>query len=186
MEIVNKLVIKKNSGNNQYTNSNITIEERFWKYVDKKTEDECWKWIGATLKNNYGVFWDGNKYVKAHRFSYILAYGSIPNDKPIIMHACNNPSCVNPKHLVAGTQKDNIQQMYDENRDNLPRGENQYNSKKKLKEIEEIRKKYSTGKYTYITLSKEHNISTAQIKRIVNNRQWIDDNYDGRTKIYKS
>ena len=100
MEIVNKLVIKKNSGNNQYTNSNITIEERFWKYVDKKTEDECWKWIGATLKNNYGVFWDGNKYVKAHRFSYILAYGSIPNDKPIIMHACNNPSCVNPKHLV--------------------------------------------------------------------------------------
>lgn len=78
--------------------------ERFFEYVDKLTEDQCWSWGGCT-KNGYGSFWirdsscrNGGKMVAAHRYSYELMFGKIEKGK-IIHHICENKLCVNPLHM---------------------------------------------------------------------------------------
>jgi HNH endonuclease len=85
-------------------------EGSFWEKVDRTHgEDGCWIWTRAT-RAGYGHLKVGRKGVSAHRYSYELAYGSIPEDM-IICHRCNQRLCVNPKHLYAGTYKDNIQDL---------------------------------------------------------------------------
>ena len=64
----------------------------------------CWEWQEGKDRDGYGVFWWGKYTSKAHRFSYLEKYGSLP---PVVMHTCDNPSCVNPDHLVGGTHRDN-------------------------------------------------------------------------------
>jgi len=87
-------------------------KEKFWKYVDKKTDDECWNWKAGKMSNQYGQngygdFYDGIKTEGAHRTSFKIHKGEIPKGK-YIMHICDNRSCVNPKHLKIGTQSDNM------------------------------------------------------------------------------
>ena len=56
-------------------------------------------------------------------------------------------------------------------------GENSYNTEKTWAEINEIRQKYSTGKYTHLQLSKEYGLSCPQISGIINNKRWYDADY---------
>lgn len=86
--------------------------DRFWNKVDTKTTpDGCHPWTGARNQQGYGLFmatlYPRKKCIGSHRQAYILTHGPIPPETPIIMHTCDNPSCCNPAHLVAGTYKDN-------------------------------------------------------------------------------
>ena len=83
--------------------------KRFWAKVDKRVEEECWEWTGARSKKGYGQFCVNKIAKSTHRISYVIHKGEIPEGL-MICHACNNPSCVNPNHLYAGTGKDNAQQ----------------------------------------------------------------------------
>ncbi|KKN16791.1 hypothetical protein LCGC14_0972530, partial [marine sediment metagenome] len=80
---------------------------RFWGKV-KKT-NSCWMWV-ATLHAGYGYVGLNGKDYSAHRISWEIHFGKIPEGM-LVLHKCDNPPCVNPKHLWIGTRKQNTQDM---------------------------------------------------------------------------
>lgn len=66
----------------------------------------CWIWQAATTSKGYGSFWLNGRQERAHRASYTLFRGPIP-DGLRVLHHCDTPACVNPEHLYLGTDLDN-------------------------------------------------------------------------------
>jgi len=93
----------------------VTREERFWDKVQKT--DTCWLWIGSTNQDGYGRFNIGGKLGGAHRYSFELHTGEIPEGMHVL-HTCDTPACVRPDHLFLGTHSDNMQDMYRKRRHN--------------------------------------------------------------------
>ena len=80
--------------------------DRFWAKVD--ASGECWMWAASQNPDGYGHFWLNGKVELAHRIAYALTHGAIP-DGAMVLHACDNPSCVRPEHLFLGDQLANMQ-----------------------------------------------------------------------------
>lgn len=80
---------------------------RFWSMVDVRRVDDCWMWQGCRNPSGHGRFSLRGKRMQAHVLSWQMANGQPrPNDMGIL-HKCNVSSCVNPRHLYPGTQKQN-------------------------------------------------------------------------------
>ena len=86
------------------------ISKRFWSKVNILSDDECWEWKAGIKSTGRGNFSIGRKTIQAHRMSWILTYGDIP-DNMLVCHTCDNGLCVNPKHFFLGTHKDNTLDM---------------------------------------------------------------------------
>lgn len=89
------------------------VEVRFWRYVEKT--ESCWNWVGKSKnRQGYGQIQSGGKgtpHKLAHRLSYEIHKGAIP-DGLVVMHSCDNPSCVNPDHLSVGTHSQNTKDAF--------------------------------------------------------------------------
>jgi hypothetical protein len=103
-----------------------SLGERFWSRVDKS--GECWLWTGSRNAAGYGRTSVNDKTTAAHRVSLLLAGVDIAGK--IVRHICDNPPCVNPAHLRIGTQSENIVDMYQKGRANVPTGQRHHFGRK--------------------------------------------------------
>ena len=151
------------------------VEDRFWKNVDRKEYDECWNWLGHFKTGGYGSICDdrarGNKTIRAHRLSYRIHFGEIP-DGLWVLHKCDNKKCVNPHHLFVGTRQDNVDDMCAKGRNYRVSGEDSACAKLTRESVREIRKLYSSGNHTYFSLSALFGVAWQTIGHIVRFRTW--------------
>ena len=141
-------------------------KKRFWDRVD--TSGKCWNWKAGKNSLGYGKISIDAKVFYVHRLAYSLVHGNIP-DGMGVCHHCDNPGCVNPKHLFLGTQSDNLLDASAKNR--LPQGENKWGSKLAENDIHEIRRLYSLG-IKQPLLAKMWKICQPQVSKIVQRIQW--------------
>lgn len=106
----------------------VQIDKSCVKWTHADYLGHCWIWKGSYFNSGYGRYNAKYKTFRAHRIAYYLYYGNISDDK-LICHKCDNPKCVNPKHLFEGTPKDNIKDR-DRKRRYIPPGKNKKNSSK--------------------------------------------------------
>lgn len=147
----------------------ITSEQRFWKYVNKESDDKCWNWTGVCNKDGYGCLMVDRSNVRTHRFSWELHFSKIP-DGLLVCHYCDNPPCVNPYHLFLGTNKDNIEDRDNKNRQ--AKGESHGNTKLTYHQVKEIRRLCNEGKFSQRKIAKMFNIGKTAVGDIHNNKRW--------------
>lgn len=143
-----------------------TAEVRFWKYVDKQGDNDCWDWIGAINQSGYGSFSNMGKRVGSHRFSYELHNGSIPEGM-FVCHSCDNRRCVNPAHLWIGTNQDNIDDMYSKGRDYHIEGELVLNAIFTDAEAARLREEFEALHITIAEFSRLHNVKPVTMRTLL-------------------
>jgi len=161
--------------------SDKTVLERFWNNVDIKGPDDCWEWKGTKYRYGYGCMKrmrNGKRIVDGtHRFSWEIANGRPPKKGLCIIHSCDNPPCVNPKHLREATHYENVQDMMRRGRHKCvpQRGEKNGMAKLTRKKVEKIRRLHNNGKWTHQKLSDKFGVSADTITNIINYKLWTAD-----------
>lgn len=133
----------------------------------------CFEWTATRDHNGYGKFRLNGVIQTASRVSWKLFRGEIPTELSIL-HRCDNPTCVNPKHLFLGTTKDNLHDMARKGRrrGKGPKGEINNHAKLTSREVIEMRSLFSTGNFTHENLAKKYGVLSGQVYVIVTRRQW--------------
>jgi hypothetical protein len=164
--------------------------------IVRKELGRCWMWKGGKCYG-YGQFHVIGQH-RAHRVSWILHCGEIPNDL-LVLHKCDNRACVNPKHLWLGTHQDNQTDKVEKGRQakgdrsgsrlhperrsrgqkhseavkrNTPRGERHHGAKLTNKDVIEIRHIYKIGVVTIMELAIRYRLHPDSIKNVVYRRTW--------------
>ena len=143
------------------------LANRFWEKVQRGSDNECWLWMGSTFKG-YGhlsLKWKVKK--KATHVAFFLAHGRWPELD--ILHSCDNPRCVNPRHLSEGTHARNMREAAD--RGLLPQGERRNFAKLKNADIPKIRELIAQG-HKIEDVSKAFAVSFQTIWRIREGITW--------------
>lgn len=149
-------------------------KERFWKRVQKT--NYCWIWKGSDTGHGYGTFHFKGKAYVAHRFSWLLKYGTFT--KNLTLHKCNNRRCVNPDHLYDGTAKDNTGDIIKAGKYNfinsgtLKSGEENRQAKLNDEIVRSIRKEYIPKVVTQKMLAERYHIAKTTVREVLIRKSW--------------
>lgn len=144
--------------------------KRFWAKVQKAGHDDCWEWTASKFVRGYGQFSLDRKNVKAHRVSYEMHTGNSPGELQVCHH-CDNPGCVNPRHLFLGTALDNVRDQIAKNRRHDVRGTRNGAAKLDERKVMKIRKAFENGEYQK-AIAKRFGVSQGHVSEIVNGEKW--------------
>lgn len=144
--------------------------DNFWNYVDRRGPDDCWLWT-STRTHAYGRL---SGTLKAHRLSYEIAYGSIP-EGAWVLHKCDTPLCVNPKHLYLGTPLDNMHDMHSRGRNAKTKpnmqGDRNHAAKLTRDQVQEIILMQKAG-VASSRIGKIFGIHHSTVRRVVTGASW--------------
>ncbi len=131
----------------------------------------CWNWTGYCTPKGYGVFGPRKKVqYRAHRFALQAYLGRQPAE--MVLHKCDNPSCVNPHHLMEGSHGENMRQMAERRR--AAREERHHNAKLIAWEVVSIVLLNKGGDYTCEDLAGMFGVSKPTIIGVCSGRLWPD------------
>lgn len=151
--------------------------ERFWSRVEVRGKDDCWPWIAAINSGGYGQFRIDGKENGAHRVSWILANGRIPAGGHICHH-CDNPSCVNPRHLFLGSNKINHEDKVAKKRHRFgashPAARLHEDAVRKIKVL-------ALSERTLASIAQQFKVSHATVSDIAKGRTWSSISDGGKT-----
>ncbi len=161
-------------GHNNRSRVGRPVDERFWENVIKAALDDCWLWTGTKGHHGYGMMSVGSKRDKsrrnvfAHRLSYELHYGPIPSGA-VIRHTCDNPSCVNPGHLIVGSHQENMRDMVSRNRQTL--GTKNPQARITADDVRQIRALAASGTI-HAEIAPRFGITRSAVTMIVERKRW--------------
>lgn len=157
---------------------------KFWSRVIVGPPDTCWMFLGGEMKKKYGQICFGNTTMTSHRFAYYLTHGELPEGMDICHH-CDQPACVNPSHLYAGTRAENLRDMTVRNRrargdshgsrthpERVRRGEIHSASKLTEYQVKEIRRLYRPRVTTVPMLAAQFGVSRGTVFAIIQRKTW--------------
>jgi HNH endonuclease len=145
-------------------------DDRLDRFVAKTVPEPntgCWLWAASIGDRGYGIAWHDGKAQRAHRVSYRLHIGDIP-EGAIVCHRCDVPACVNPEHLFLGTQADNMRDKKDKGRS--ARGERNGAARLTVADVSRIRA--LRGVVTQRALANELGVAHWAIGRVMRGETW--------------
>lgn len=142
--------------------------------LDAAPDGECWEWQRTTNNDGYPMLRVSGRMEYAHRLAYELGVGAIP-DGLHVLHSCDNPRCINPEHLSAGTHARNMRECSQRGRARIPKPEKfgEENGSAKLREVDvrSIRRLLSSG-WTQRSIAERFSVSQQTIAKIKSGKTW--------------
>ncbi len=153
------------------------VTERFWSFVRKSAPNGCWAWTGCKF-NGYGRLQVGHRSVIAHRISWEIHNGQIPqNDSYFgsmcVLHKCDNRKCVNPEHLFLGTHSDNNKDRAKKGRSKPRMGESHGQAKLTDDIVKTIRREWALGVVEQKSMANKYGVTPVVISRVIARKSWV-------------
>ena len=129
----------------------------------------CLIWQGSRGGNGYGTVRRNKAYIYVHRLAWEATYGHIPNGL-FVMHKCDVPLCIEPTHLMLGTNADNLRDASAKGR--IPNGERRENSILTESAVKEMRERYAAGGIGLESLGKKYGVCFSVARRVIRRETW--------------
>jgi hypothetical protein len=158
------------------------LEKRFWSKVDKDGPvpeqrpdlGPCWLWLPTPTPGGYGLIWVNGAYRGAHVVAWEMEHGPLPDDK-IVMHRCDRRNCVRNdpgmSHVIDGTYKSNMEDMYDKGRADPPKGNRQPRSRLTPEVVLVIRAERKRGVST-VDLAQRYGVTRSAVSHATRGSTW--------------